>query len=240
VDEALGLDANVAFLYTSNVDPHALWQTEFWNRTIGPVVNVGVREPGPLPETATTIDPRTGELLPVAGQPLAAGTSTVTHVLAARSHPLEGRLAAQRGPWAVYVAERPIRLAAATDGIAADGWMGADAAYTHYSEQEGAGQIGVRLSRLSWAGPDVPGRIQIRVGELGVDANGVPTIELVTATATGTIHAAEEETFLLETPRPPFRVEVHIEPTFSPASFGSSDTRELGAIPSFVFFTDNG
>jgi hypothetical protein len=146
-------------------------------------------------------------------------------------------LAAQRGPWSVFVAEPPIRLAAATDGVAADGWMGADASYTHFVEQEDGERIGVRLSRFSWSGPDVPGEIRVRVGELVLSANGAPTIGRVTATATGTIHAGQEETFLLETPPPPFRVEIHIEPTFSPAGFGFADTRELGAIPTFILFS---
>jgi hypothetical protein len=237
VDEELGEGANVAFLYTSNVDPHALWQTEFWNRAIGPVVNIGQRELGPLVETATTIDYETGELVPVAGQPLAAGTSTATHVLTPRTHPLQAPLAAQRGPWSIFVAEPPVRLAAATDGVAADGWMGADASYTHFVEQEDGGRIGVRLSRFSWSGPDVPGEIRVRVGDLVLSANGAPRIGRLTSTATGTIHAGQEETFLLETPPPPFRVEIHIEPTFSPASFGFADTRQLGAIASFVAFS---
>jgi hypothetical protein len=137
----------------------------------------------------------------------------------------------------VFIAEPPVRLAAATDGVAADGWMGADASYTHFTEQDAEGRIGVRLSRFTWSGPDVPGEVRVRVGELVLRANGAPTIGRVTATASGTIHAGREETFLLETPPPPFRVEVHIEPTFSPATFGFADTRELGAIPSFIFFS---
>jgi len=36
-------------------------------------------------------------------------------------------------------------------------------------------------------------------------------------------------TFLLETPKPPFRLEVHTGSTFSPGDTGSPDTRQLGA-----------
>jgi hypothetical protein len=236
VDDALGRDANVAFLYTPTVDPHALWQTEFWNRSIGPVFNIGVRELGHLPETSTTVDPATGELVPVPGQPAAAGTSTVTHVLTPRTHALRGHVAAQRGPWEVYAVEPPIRLATTTEGIASDGWMGSDASYIRYAP--GNGNVGVRLSRFAWLGPDVPGEITVRIGDLIIGADGIPAMGKVTATRRRTIHSGGEETFLLSAPPPPFRVEVHIEPTFSPSDFGFADPRELGAVVNFRFFPE--
>jgi hypothetical protein len=34
---------------------------------------------------------------------------------------------------------------------------------------------------------------------------------------------------MLPTPKPPFRLEIHTGSTFSPADFGSLDTRQLGA-----------
>jgi hypothetical protein len=237
VDDALGGDAKVAFLYTSNIDPNAVWQLEFWNRAVGPIINIGVPEISHLPQTYTSVNPETGELVPVPGYPPAAGSAEADYVLTARSHPVVGRLAAQRGPWTAYLVDAPLRLAAATDGIAADGWMGADAAYTRYVTGAG-GNVGVRLSRAAWQGQDVPGRIRIRIGDLALNGDGVPTIENVTATRTGVIHAGGEETFLLPAPRGPFRVEVHIEPTFSLSDFGLPDTRELGAVASFVFFED--
>ncbi|MEX0817399.1 MAG: hypothetical protein WD027_08125 [Gaiellales bacterium] len=236
VDRALGRDARVGFLFTSSVDPQALWQTEFWNRSIGPVFNLGIREPGHLPETFTSIDPGTGELVPFPGLPTAAGSADADYILTPRNHSVRGTIAAQRGPWTVYLVDPPLRLAETTDGIGSDGWMGADASYTNFAETDGAGRVGVRLSRFAWLGEDVPGRIRIRIGELGLDSSGAASIQRVTDTKTGVIHSGGEETFLLDTPQSAFRVEIHIEPTFSPSDFGFDDPRELGAVVAFQFF----
>jgi hypothetical protein len=40
---------------------------------------------------------------------------------------------------------------------------------------------------------------------------------------------------VIPTPKPPFRVEVRISPTFSPSDYGQSDRRELGAQVAFAF-----
>ena len=41
----------------------------------------------------------------------------------------------------------------------------------------------------------------------------------------------------MPTPRPPFRVEVTIDPTFSPADYqGQSDQRQLGASVGYRFY----
>jgi len=237
VDRALGRDARVGFLFTPSVDPQALWQTEFWNRSIGPVFNLGLREPGHLPETFTTVDPGTGELVPVPGLPTAAGSADADYILTPRTHSIRGTIAAQRGPWTVFLVDPPLRLAETTDGIGSDGWMGADASYTNFAATDGTGRVGVRLSRFAWLGEDVPGRIRVRIGELGVDSTGAASIRRVTDTKTGVIHSGGEETFLFDTPQSAFRVEIHIEPTFSPSDFGFDDPRELGAVVTFQFFT---
>jgi hypothetical protein len=48
------------------------------------------------------------------------------------------------------------------------------------------------------------------------------------------VHSLAERTFTFDV-RPPVRVEVHIQPTFSPSQFGLSDTRQLGAQVSFSY-----
>jgi hypothetical protein len=49
------------------------------------------------------------------------------------------------------------------------------------------------------------------------------------------VNAGAERTFRLATPAPPFRVEVTVDPTFSPAEFSVPDSRQLGAQVSFAF-----
>jgi hypothetical protein len=47
--------------------------------------------------------------------------------------------------------------------------------------------------------------------------------------------AGKQRTFVLPTPRPPFRVEISVSPTFSPHDYGESDMRQLGVQASFEF-----
>jgi hypothetical protein len=47
------------------------------------------------------------------------------------------------------------------------------------------------------------------------------------------LHRLEQRSFTFETPRPPIRAIVHVDPTFSPSQFGQVDTRQLGAQVSF-------
>ena len=47
--------------------------------------------------------------------------------------------------------------------------------------------------------------------------------------------SCERKTFAIPARRFPFRVTVHIEPTFSAAGFGTGDDRELGALVDFGF-----
>jgi hypothetical protein len=110
--------------------------------------------------------------------------------------------------------------------------MGGTAAYVQYVGAR-RGQVEVTLSRTSWSGPDVPGHAVVRIGPLVVQ-DGTATIAKVTAERTATIHARQSRTVTLPTPPPPFRVEVSISPTFSPAQFGLGDTRQLGAQVSFA------
>jgi hypothetical protein len=127
VDRALGRDADVAYLYTGKLDFVIMWQVEFWNRSIGEVVNLGAREPGALPERHTFIDFTTGQLLdaesrePVRSDGIVSD-STVTFT---------GRLA-QRWPSgleAYDVAPEP-RVKEIFEGLYPDGWAGATLDYT--------------------------------------------------------------------------------------------------------------
>jgi hypothetical protein len=62
IDRAVPSGAQVAFLYTAQEGPTTVWETEFWNRSVGPVYDTGEPTPGALPETRLTVDLRTGAL----------------------------------------------------------------------------------------------------------------------------------------------------------------------------------
>ena len=142
---------------------------------------------------------------------------------------LGGELLAKTPRLALYRVEQPMRFTTLLEGVYADGWMINDAAFTQYvTSTGGPGRLRVRVSRESWRGPSVPGQVTLRVGSL-VSRDGQPAIGRVTSTKTWTVRSRMGRTFLLETPKPPFRLEVHTGSTFSPGDTGSPDTRQLGA-----------
>ena len=89
------------------------------------------------------------------------------------------------------------------------------------------------IGRRAWAGPDVPGKVVIRVGR---PSSSGPELTRVLAVRRWTVHRLDQRTFTFDTPPPPVRVVVNVDPTFSPAQFpGSTDTRQLGAQVTFAF-----
>jgi hypothetical protein len=106
--------------------------------------------------------------------------------------------------------------------------MGAVAALTHYTAPRRRGRLRVRVSREGWGGPSPPGRVTVSIGLLG-DLNGYPAISYVTAQKRWTVRSRTARTFTFRTPTVPYRLQVHVEPTFSPADYGYGDTRRLGA-----------
>jgi hypothetical protein len=125
------------------------------------------------------------------------------------------------------------------EGTYGDGWTGPAATYTRFSASPNApGRLRVSLSRRAWRGPDVPGLVTVRVGPLVV-RDAVPAIGRVTATRQWDVHSGASKTFVLPTPKPPFRLEI-TTPTFSPADFGQTDTRQLGVQARFRFLPQGG
>jgi hypothetical protein len=144
---------------------------------------------------------------------------------------LTGDLIAQNSRLSLYRTRGSVGLATSVSGLYGDGWTGPAASYTRFSTPgDRAGRIRVAVSRNAWKGPDVPGRVRIRVGP---SANGA--LQRVTAERRWVVHSPRERSFTLPAPRPPFRVEVTVDPTFSPSSFGLPDPRQLGAQVSFAF-----
>jgi hypothetical protein len=239
IQNALGSDREVAFLYQPNdaADVHqsssVLLQTQFWNPSVDTVYTIGVRELCPLPERQGRIDYASGRILELE----VPGSSPPGYVVLNPALQIAGERITGGGsttfPLELFRVDPPLRLVAATEGVAGDAWMGADAAYTYYSPRPAGGLVEVTLSRSAWNGPDVPGNVRIEIGSAKPGAEGRPRMARVTDTRDWVIHRQKTRIFWLEPPVGPFRVEVHISPTFSPADFGRPDPRQLGALVSF-------
>jgi hypothetical protein len=231
IEETLGRDRTVTFLYSESgsskfVASQALVQAAFWNRNIGQVVNMGTPELCPLPERSARVNPATGELEAVGnGRPISAPL-----VVADPTVGLAGRVVRRDAKLVAYRTPGVVKLASASEGVYADGWTGADAAFSGYVAPARNEELSVSVSRASWVGPDVPGHVVLRVGNLVGGAGGRPRLGRLLARRTWTIHSGASRVFRFPPPRGPYRVELHVEPTFSPSDFGSADPRQLGAV----------
>jgi hypothetical protein len=229
VDESLGGHDRAAYLLTG-ADPSAaatvLWQTEFWNRDVGPMITL-IDEPGGLRELRTGIDRVSGRLA------LPPPARSPAYVVAPAGVDLAGNVVERRGRLSLYHVEQPLRLRSATDGISPDGWAATDAVYSRYVGR--GGKVEVSVSREAWGGPDKPSPVVIEIGPQSAGPAGAGAIRRVTARRTWVVHSSRHRVFDLPAPTAPFRVQVRIARTFSPADYGLADTRQLGAQVTFRF-----
>jgi hypothetical protein len=229
VDDRLGPQARAAYLLTgadASAAATVLWQTEFWNRDVGPMITL-VDEPGGLPELRTGIDRLSGRLT------LPTPARSPTYVIAPPGIDLAGKVIERRGQLSLYHVDKPLRLRSATDGILADGWATTEATYSRYVGH--GGRVEVSVSREAWAGPDKPSAVVIEIGPQIAGPAGAAAIGRLTARRTWVLHSSRHRVFDLPAPRAPFLVRVRIDPPFSPADYGYADTRQLGAQVAFRF-----
>jgi hypothetical protein len=237
LDQATG--GQPALYLGQNVDSGSaigLWLTEFWNRSLEKVWSLDGTAPGPGPTLTPDLAETDGRLVPDPHLPYAMVESGID---------LAGTVVASDGRWRVYKIRPPLRLAFSQTGIFSDGWTGcggqpcpaARAAYSRFATPGGrGGYVVISLSRAAAFGaPIKPGRVLIQVGKLIRGGDRQPHLGRVTAERRWTIAAGAKRSFVIPTPKPPFRVEVQISPTFSPADYGQSDRRELGAQVDFAF-----
>ncbi|MGZ8695653.1 MAG: glycosyltransferase family 39 protein, partial [Gaiellaceae bacterium] len=242
IDDAVGSGADVPYLLTPSADVSSSslvsLETEFWNRSVDTVYSLGASQLCPLPSIPVEVDDTTGRIVRVDRTP--PEPIDARYVVATRGANIAGTVKANGGPetllpLSLYEVKRPLRVGSTTIGIDADGWMHDSAAYTVYSALPGPGSVDVYLSRAGWTGQDVPGKATVTIGTLGRAADGTLAIGKQTGEAHTVLHSGQGTTLRLKAPRPPFRVEVHVDPTFSPSQFGASDTRQLGAQPAFTY-----
>jgi hypothetical protein len=229
IDERIGTRSNSAFIFGASPDSlgeaQVMWQTEFWNRSVGTVYTFGASDPGTT-AGLPTFDAMTGRIAPQSG--VGSRSITIPYAIAPTTIQLAGKILAEEGRLALYRIDPPLRLATHLGGVYQDSWMGAFAALTHYATPARRGWLNVRVSREGWAGPSPPGRVTMKLGPLVV-AGGQPAVGRPATTRTWTVRSGKAENFILRTPAVPYRVEFRVEPTFSPASYGMADVRQLGA-----------
>jgi hypothetical protein len=229
VEQAVGRNRRVVYLNTPPGASDTLLETEFWNRNVSAIYNLGPGEICSLPETPAVISVDTGRVAP----PPAQGAD---YAIADRRSLFPGRLVAGGGPseypLALYRIKRPLRLESTTEGVSSDGWMGQNATFSVFGSRGNRPlRINVALGRAGWGGPDVPGHVRIVVGKPAAASGKLLKVYDVRRWV---VHSLTQRTFAFEV-RPPVRVHVDVRPTFSPSQFGQPDTRNLGAQVSFSY-----
>jgi hypothetical protein len=232
IDGALGPDQRVDYFYGGGAnlwyEANALWQFALWNTSLDDIYNIGVHQQAGIVEVKASIDPATGgfALLP---QDVPPGD----YAVAAESLGVSGRILARNGELALYRLEQPARLQRRIEGVYGDGWMSHEAALTQFTTPGGRpARLLVTVSRAAWGGPDVPGRVELRLGTVVKQDVGVD-LGRVLESRSWVAHSGKTHVFDLPTPAPPFRVELGVSPTFSPSDFGQKDTRQLGVTVAF-------
>jgi hypothetical protein len=224
IDHAVGSSQRAEFLDTTEIpDPHILWQTQFWNRSVRRIFGVTANDPS-IPDVTASLSAATGQIRP--NLPAGSPDADPRYVVAASNVAVAGKRIAQAGFLSLYRVDPPLGLASVVSGVQPDAWMGSTASYTDYR-----GHVPHRLRVLVWRpklhGPP-PARVRVTVGS--VRATGLPT---VWATQSWTVKNGSRHLFTLPIRGAPFQVRLTADPTFVPSAYGLADTRILGVQVSF-------
>jgi len=230
IDRRVGDDADVAALYMGAADPYrarsTLLHTWFWNESLNTVFKTVAVDLLSLPQHNASV---LGDGVLAPNPPRAGAEYAVTdhHTVVA------GTEIARTQEHVLYRAASPLRIVAQTEGVYADGWSGNSAVHTRYSAAgRRPGRVRVVLSRQGWKGPrNLPGNVKVEIGPFSLGPSG-PVMADVTAARTGVLNGVAPRSFVLPAPAPPYRIQVTVD-TFSPAEYGFSDPRQLGAQVSF-------
>jgi len=220
------------FLGQAIRDPNPINLLEFWNRSLTKVWALDGSAPGPGATATPDLDKPDGSLT----NPGTAFVVTTPGVDVAGR-----RVGAPVGDYVLYDLGGGLRMRTARTGVYPDGWMGGQAAFAQYDVPPGqTGHLRVDLSRSSWCGRDIRSVTTVKVGTIVRSASRQPTFGRVTDDADGVLHSCQTQTYVLKTPGRPWRAEVTIDPTFSPAEIDKTlgDTRQLGAVVTFKYVPD--
>ncbi|MEZ5102654.1 MAG: glycosyltransferase family 39 protein [Thermoleophilia bacterium] len=229
LDRAVGADADVLLLYTTSPDANQqqtlFQQLRFWNRSARDERNLS----GDAFRAPNTVVGPDGSLVALFPElPLPAPEYVLVDALV----PLVGETVVARPPFVLLRPELPLRAVLVPEGIAPDGWAGASSSYDVYAPAPG-GRVQLQLSLIPWNIGARPSTVRVDVGPLATDG-GARSIAGVTDSRSLTMDQGQLQTIDLAAPPPPFRVEIHVDPTYAPASFGLPDERQLGVQPSLI------
>jgi len=241
VDDRVGTDAHVVFVNNISLaeNPHTLWQTEFWNRSIESVVDLVVPPHITLGRPGA-IDRQTGRIF--TNDPYAAGSvRTADYAVAPVSLELAGQVISKPGNFmTLYRVDQPLRLARTVSGLYSDGWTAGDLALSQYATPgQQSGRLAVRLLRptLVRRGLVGPARATLEIGRLRVGADGA--VEIGGRGVKRSISLVENRPVVLTlpAPKPPFLFLMHVTPTFRPVDIDIAlgDVRALGVQLSSTF-----
>jgi hypothetical protein len=234
IDRATG-EGSVVVIGQQIQDPTGVWLTEFFNRGVRKMWSLDGTAPGPGPILTPDLDATDGTLTPVPETDYALAINDVT---------LQAPVVERRGSTVLYRLDgKPLKLKDAVVGRTTDGWITgtseervARAAYTRYDVSgDGPGFAFVRLSRLDWCpapGERGSGVATVRIGPVGIGPDKQPAISKVTSERKIVVEDCKANGVLLPPPDAPWRIEVELEPTFSPNEIDprNSDRRQLGAV----------
>ena len=201
----------------------------FWNRRLSRLWSVDASQ-GPIEQTGVASPD--GRLL---------ADPAVRHVVTDGHVEVVGERVSQNGLWQLYEIRPPLRVRSIQTGVYGDGWTTARSTYSRFSTPGGRrGFVSVLLTRRNWCPREhVPGEVRIEVGRLGFAPQGRLRMAQVTTARRWPVDPCRAEEFVLHTPPPPFRVEVHVTPTFVPAALDPAlrDYRKVGVQVRYDFAT---
>ena len=209
-------------------DYNHIWTLEFWNRSLKYIGSLDYTAPGPGP----TVTPRAASL-----DGATLNDPGVRWVVAERGVDIRGQLVDEHfgGAWRLLRLSGPLRLRSFTTGVYPDAWTGSRSSFTLFAHSGAPrGMLTADVGRLAWGGPNKPGEVTINIGTIRIVEQQEPTIGRVLTTKTWTAQSGRHKRFRIPV-RPPFRVELTVDPTFSPTEFGGSDQRQLGVQVSYRF-----
>ncbi|HXR12534.1 MAG TPA: glycosyltransferase family 4 protein, partial [Gaiellaceae bacterium] len=140
IDRAVGRDAHVGVIWAGGNDL-AVWENEFWNRSVDRVYGLGARLPGDMPEIQTSVDPATGVLRGVNEPYVLAPTSVQLVGTRIAADPAK-QLVLYRVTQPARITTRVVGLFPTTPGVEA--WSGARVSWTR-SDCTG-GTLAVKVS----------------------------------------------------------------------------------------------
>jgi hypothetical protein len=219
-------------------DPNGEWLLEFWNphSLIAPVWSLDGTAPGPGPTLTPDPELPNGALSHDPHYPYVVeerGMDVVGKVVATHDHVAGGSLQ----NWRLVKVAPPLRLRDFVTGQYADGWSGADSAYTRFSSGETNGRVRVVVSR-PWGGPDVVGHVTVKLGPIVIGDDKQPHVGKPMTIRRFDLHANGVKTLVLPVPGAHFRVEVNVTPTFRPRELSpqtETDNRDLGAKITYTY-----